>query len=115
MEQTSIISMVREPDQYNNSKIHTLLPSNFEKLKVLGLTMVWDCPIDQPLPIHFSPEIIVNYPCDCAVSIGIHALTLYSTLASFCTSHDQQSTLICQLQTTAPVLDDRFLDNFQMS
>ena len=93
------------------------LHSSFnDTLKPLIFGLLRDCNRNVPVPIHFSPEHLINYVCSRAHSIGMYSLTSSTTPATaFASSSRRQSSSLPTRQLQAgpsPSYQDiRLLDN----
>ena len=84
-----------------------------DNLKPLILGLLRDCPLDMPVPIHFSPEHLINYITARASSIGIYslkALTTPSTGTSRSKSSSSTSTTTAKTRQIA-YEDIRLMDH----
>ena len=70
-----------------------------------------DIPLDRPVPIHFTPERIVQYLASCARHIGIHNLSATMTPREFLTSRgSKKSASLRQIVEAPDFVDVRSLD-----
>ena len=50
-----------------------------DSLKLFIFSLLRDCPLNEPVPIHFSPEHLINYVMAHASSIGLYNLKASTT------------------------------------
>ena len=84
-----------------------LHPSYNDTLKPLIFNLLRDCNRNVPVPIHFSPEHLINYICSRAHTIGMYNLTPSTTPSTMTVSSSRRTPASIptrQLQSSHPVV-----------
>ena len=85
------------------------LHSTFDHtLKPFILALLRDCPLDRPLPIHFTPEHLPTFICSRAISIGLRDLKPDTTPTSLRPASRSAPT---RMLTDSELVDVRLLDD----